>query len=164
VTLPIELKRELFPILSADIRRQLRRRRLSERDVQADFSSWRKTRRRRQSAVVRRCLSHARVGEGAAGLGASLPVTPMRLAKKVSEQFPISQDQAIRVAEHRGGLPTLTMDNRTSWSLCPAWPAPGRGRRRGTSPRPTRRERDAGRLLNPSAAQRCISPESLPSH
>ena len=51
VTLPIELKRELFPILSAQIRRQLRRRRLSERDVEADFDAWRKkrlaTRRRR---------------------------------------------------------------------------------------------------------------------
>lgn len=44
VTLPIELKRELFPILSTEIRRQLRRRRLSERDVEADFESWRKTR------------------------------------------------------------------------------------------------------------------------
>ena len=42
VTLPIELKRELFPILSAEIHRQLRRRRLSERDVKADFESWRK--------------------------------------------------------------------------------------------------------------------------
>jgi hypothetical protein len=48
VTLPNELKQEFFPILSAEIRRQLRRRRLSERDVQADFASWRKTRRRRQ--------------------------------------------------------------------------------------------------------------------
>ena len=45
VTLPIELKRELFPILSAEIRRRLRRRRLSERDVEADFESWRKKRR-----------------------------------------------------------------------------------------------------------------------
>jgi glycine/D-amino acid oxidase-like deaminating enzyme len=35
-----------------------------------------------------------------------------RLAGKVSEQFPIFQDPAIRVAEHRGGLPTLTMDDR----------------------------------------------------
>jgi hypothetical protein len=43
--MPVELKRELFPILSAEIRRQLRRCRLSERDVEADFASWRKTRR-----------------------------------------------------------------------------------------------------------------------
>jgi glycine/D-amino acid oxidase-like deaminating enzyme len=35
-----------------------------------------------------------------------------RLAKNVSEQFPIFQDPAIRVAEHRGGLPTLTVDDR----------------------------------------------------
>jgi glycine/D-amino acid oxidase-like deaminating enzyme len=35
-----------------------------------------------------------------------------RLANKVSEQFPIFQDPAMRVAEHRGGLPTLTMDDR----------------------------------------------------
>ena len=33
-------------------------------------------------------------------------------ARSVSEQFPIFQDPAIRVAEHRGGLPTLTMDDR----------------------------------------------------
>src|SRR5215467_2593493 len=35
-----------------------------------------------------------------------------RLARSVSEQFPIFQDLAIRVAEHRGGLPTLTLDDR----------------------------------------------------
>ncbi len=35
-----------------------------------------------------------------------------RLAKSVSEQFPIFQDPTIRVAEHRGGLPTLTTDDR----------------------------------------------------
>ena len=35
-----------------------------------------------------------------------------RLAGSVSDQFPIFQDPAIRVAEHRGGLPTLTMDDR----------------------------------------------------
>ena len=35
-----------------------------------------------------------------------------RLARSVSDQFPIFQDRAIRVAEHRGGLPTLTMDDR----------------------------------------------------
>jgi glycine/D-amino acid oxidase-like deaminating enzyme len=35
-----------------------------------------------------------------------------RLARSVSEQFPIFQDPTIRVAEHRGGLPTLTMDDR----------------------------------------------------
>jgi glycine/D-amino acid oxidase-like deaminating enzyme len=35
-----------------------------------------------------------------------------RLARSVREQFPIFQDPAIRVAEHRGGLPTLTTDDR----------------------------------------------------
>jgi len=35
-----------------------------------------------------------------------------RLAHSVREQFPIFQDPAVRVAEHRGGLPTLTMDDR----------------------------------------------------
>ncbi len=35
-----------------------------------------------------------------------------RLARSVSEQFPIFQDPAIRIAEHRGGLPTITTDDR----------------------------------------------------
>lgn len=35
-----------------------------------------------------------------------------RLARSVSEQFPIFADPTIRIAEHRGGLPTLTMDDR----------------------------------------------------
>ena len=35
-----------------------------------------------------------------------------RLARSVSEQFPIFQDPALRVVEHRGGVPTLTMDDR----------------------------------------------------
>jgi len=35
-----------------------------------------------------------------------------RLARSVGEQFPIFQDPTIRVAEHRGGLPTLTLDDR----------------------------------------------------
>src|SRR4029434_8488836 len=35
-----------------------------------------------------------------------------RHARSVSEQFPVFQDPAIRVAEHRGGLPTLTTDDR----------------------------------------------------
>ena len=45
-----------------------------------------------------------------------------RLARNVSEQFPIFQDPTIRVAEHRGGLPTLTMDDRYL-----AGPLPGVG-------------------------------------
>jgi glycine/D-amino acid oxidase-like deaminating enzyme len=35
-----------------------------------------------------------------------------RLARSVQEQFPIFQDPTVRVAEHRGGLPTLTTDDR----------------------------------------------------
>jgi glycine/D-amino acid oxidase-like deaminating enzyme len=35
-----------------------------------------------------------------------------RLAASVREQFPIFQDPSIRVAEHRGGLPTITADDR----------------------------------------------------
>jgi len=35
-----------------------------------------------------------------------------RLAYSVREQFPIFQDPALRIAEHRGGLPTLTVDDR----------------------------------------------------
>ena len=35
-----------------------------------------------------------------------------RLAASVREQFPIFQDPSIRVAEHRGGLPTMTTDDR----------------------------------------------------
>jgi glycine/D-amino acid oxidase-like deaminating enzyme len=35
-----------------------------------------------------------------------------RLARSVSEQFPIFQDPTIRIAEHRGGLPTITVDDR----------------------------------------------------
>ena len=35
-----------------------------------------------------------------------------RLARSVREQFPIFEDPGIRVAEHRGGLPTLTTDDR----------------------------------------------------
>jgi glycine/D-amino acid oxidase-like deaminating enzyme len=35
-----------------------------------------------------------------------------RLARSVREQFPIFQDPSIRIAEHRGGLPTLTVDDR----------------------------------------------------
>ena len=35
-----------------------------------------------------------------------------RLARSVREQFPIFQDPTIRVAEHRGGMPTMSMDDR----------------------------------------------------
>ena len=45
MTLPIELKRELFDVLSSDIARQLKQRRVSEADVLKDFEASRKKRR-----------------------------------------------------------------------------------------------------------------------
>jgi hypothetical protein len=45
VTLPIELKREVFSIFSDEMRRQVKKRGLSESDIVEDFESWRKTRR-----------------------------------------------------------------------------------------------------------------------
>lgn len=45
VTLPIELKRELFAVLSDDVRRQIQKRGLTEQEIQADFESWRKSKR-----------------------------------------------------------------------------------------------------------------------
>ena len=44
-TLPIELKRELFAVLSADVAQQISKRGLSEEEILADFKSWRKKRR-----------------------------------------------------------------------------------------------------------------------
>ncbi len=44
-SLPIELKRELFSVLSSDVARELKKRRVSEKDVLRDFKSWRKNRR-----------------------------------------------------------------------------------------------------------------------
>jgi len=44
-TLPLELKQEVFGMLSAVIKRQIQRRGLSEREVLADFERWRKERR-----------------------------------------------------------------------------------------------------------------------
>jgi hypothetical protein len=44
-TLPIELKRELFSVLSSEVRRQIKKRGLSEDEVAADFQSWQKSRR-----------------------------------------------------------------------------------------------------------------------
>jgi hypothetical protein len=44
-TLPVELKRELFAVLSAEIARQISKRGLSEEEILADFESWRKKRR-----------------------------------------------------------------------------------------------------------------------
>ena len=44
-TLPLELKRELFVILSSDVARQIKKRGLTEDEVLSDFESWRKKRR-----------------------------------------------------------------------------------------------------------------------
>ncbi len=44
-TLPVELKREMFGILSAEVARQIRRRGLSENESLAEFASWRKAKR-----------------------------------------------------------------------------------------------------------------------
>lgn len=45
LTLPIELKRELYDMLSTDVARQLKRRKVSEDDVLKDFEASRKKRR-----------------------------------------------------------------------------------------------------------------------
>lgn len=44
-TLPIDLRRELFSMLTADIARQLKKKRVSEAEVLRDFGQWRKARR-----------------------------------------------------------------------------------------------------------------------
>ena len=44
-SLPIDLRRELFSMLAADIGRQLKKKRVSEKDILEDFSRWRKARR-----------------------------------------------------------------------------------------------------------------------
>ena len=44
-SMPIELKRELFHVLSEAIARQLRKKGLSEEEILADFERWRKERR-----------------------------------------------------------------------------------------------------------------------
>lgn len=44
-TLPIELKRELFAVLAGEVKRQMKKRGLVEKEVLADFDSWRKSKR-----------------------------------------------------------------------------------------------------------------------
>jgi hypothetical protein len=44
-TLPIELKREVFSVLSDQLRHQVKQRGLSEKEIAKDFESWRKVRR-----------------------------------------------------------------------------------------------------------------------
>jgi hypothetical protein len=43
--LPIELKHDLFAMLTTEIARQMKRRGVSEQEVMADFERWRKGRR-----------------------------------------------------------------------------------------------------------------------
>jgi hypothetical protein len=43
--LPIDMKRELFEKLSAEIARQIRKSGGTEEEILSDFESWRKTRR-----------------------------------------------------------------------------------------------------------------------
>ncbi|MGA1985810.1 MAG: hypothetical protein ABSG72_06025 [Candidatus Sulfotelmatobacter sp.] len=44
-TLPLDLKRELFSMLTSEIALHLKKKRVSEKDVLQDFASWRKGRR-----------------------------------------------------------------------------------------------------------------------
>jgi len=44
-SLPVEFKKELFSVLSSAFGRELKKRKVSEEEVQADFESWRKARR-----------------------------------------------------------------------------------------------------------------------
>ena len=48
-TLPIEFKKELFSVLSSEVSREVRKRRITEDEVLADFDSWRKGRRETRS-------------------------------------------------------------------------------------------------------------------
>ncbi len=44
-SLPVEFKKDLFSVLSAELGRELEKRKISEEEVQADFENWRKARR-----------------------------------------------------------------------------------------------------------------------
>ena len=44
-TLPVDLKRELFALLSSEIARQIKKRGLKEEEIVADFEGWRKAKR-----------------------------------------------------------------------------------------------------------------------
>jgi antitoxin (DNA-binding transcriptional repressor) of toxin-antitoxin stability system len=47
-SLPVDLKRELFTMLSAEIARQVKAARASEEEILTEFDSWRKARRARR--------------------------------------------------------------------------------------------------------------------
>jgi hypothetical protein len=44
-TLPLELKREIYGVLSQEVARQLKKRGITEKSLVAEFESWRKKRR-----------------------------------------------------------------------------------------------------------------------
>ena len=44
-SIPLELKREMFAMLSGAVARQIKKRGLTEEEILADFESWRKERR-----------------------------------------------------------------------------------------------------------------------
>ena len=44
-TLPLDLKRELFSMLTSEIAIHLKKKRVTEKDILQDFSGWRKGRR-----------------------------------------------------------------------------------------------------------------------
>lgn len=44
-SLPLDLKRELFVLLSSEIARQIKKRRTTEEEIVADFHLWRKNKR-----------------------------------------------------------------------------------------------------------------------
>ena len=44
-SLPIELKRELFAVLSSEVARQIKKRGVKEEEIVAHFQSWRKRKR-----------------------------------------------------------------------------------------------------------------------
>ena len=44
-SLPLELKREMFALLSAEVARQIKKRGVSEEEILSDFAAWRKSKR-----------------------------------------------------------------------------------------------------------------------
>lgn len=52
-TLPIELKREVFSVFSDELRRQVKKRGLTEDEIVEDFKSWRKTRGKKRRETGR---------------------------------------------------------------------------------------------------------------
>ncbi|MGA2252531.1 hypothetical protein [Terracidiphilus sp.] len=53
-TLPVELKREMFAVLSAEVARQVQASGSSEEKILADFSEWRKEKRQAKNRTMRK--------------------------------------------------------------------------------------------------------------